>query len=662
MKNKYIIYLVFSISILVSGNKAFSQKYPVATSGEKGIIVFAGNDLQKGMQYVIEKKETSQGSYTPLTILSKPTTFVEFKSLLLHYSTLITSININDDAIIQKAWEELNKSTSDKLVFGNIPAVTLASGMAFYDTAVSANSSYRYKVSVLKNGKVLSGSESEPVTYSNQKIANSITLNYLATDEKHVFIEWKILGMPKPSNFEVYRSIVSKTDFSNTAVIKGFRSSGDTLILIVKDTLVTPNENYSYYIQAKDIFRNAFEPSEKVRVSAGSNAGDPIVLKLTTASNEKKRAIGLNFIISAAPEIRGVSIERSEDFDGNYTLLANIPATDSSYFDKTAIPFKSYYYRLIIHTLNGKTYPSANVSGFLSVNQILMPPFNIKSNETKTGVDLSWENSEPNIIGFVVYRCEGYKGTLEQISPVIRPKDLLNGSYTDSLVEAKKIYSYSVKSVDKLMTESPFSDTVTSVPLKNATPPPTPTRLKAKPSSTEIMLTWDDMYRGEPMLIGYNVYRKKGGEKDDRFEKLNSKLLSNQNNYFVDSALTVGSSWVYSVESIDIFDHNSGKSAPIETALITPKPVSPTGIRLYNQEEGVFITWDEPMNTDLKDYRLFRIEGNEKPKLIGTFKPGITSALDKTVKSGTLYVYYLISIDQYNGESEVMNEVSIRRK
>lgn len=662
MKKVNVIYLLLLISSLISGTTLFAQKYPVAVSAEKGLLIFVGNDAQNELQYVVEKKEGNSSNYSPLIMLKRPSTLVEFKSLLLYYSTMVTSINVGDEKIVQNAWNELNNSASGKTpVFAHIPAVALASGLAYYDTAVSINNTYTYKVSVMKNGKSISSTESQPIKFVNQIIANSISFKLKTTDEKHVYIEWKILGMPKPTSFEVFRSIVSKTEFTNTAVIKGFRSSGDTLILVIKDTLVRPNENYRYYIQAKDLFGNSFERSEQVRVSASSNASDPIVFKFNAISNEKRRAIELNFTIKPTPEIRGITIERSEEFDGKYSLLVNIPITDSTYFDKSAIPFKSYYYRMVIHTLNGKTFPSSNVSGFLSVKQFLMSPFHFVATTTNKGVDLSWENSEPNIVGFVVYRCEGYKGILEPISQVISPKDLLKGSYTDSLVQPKKVYSYAVKSVDKLMTESLFTDTVSVIPTKNTNPPATPTRLRAKPSSTEIMLTWDDMYSQEPLIIGYNIYRKKSTEKDQNFVKLNSEILSNQHNYYSDSTITPEFSYAYAVESIDVFEFSSGKSAPVQSALITPKPVSPSGIRLFNQPEGVLITWDEPENRDLSEYRLFRISGDSKPILLEKFKPGISTAIDKTAKTDNFYVYYLISVSKYNIESDVIGEVSIRR-
>ena len=661
MKNN-IKHLTLIISLFLLLQTAFAQKYPVAISAGKGIIVFVGKEAQQNLQYIIEKRESTQSNYNSLSVLTKPSTFVEFKSLLLHFSTMVSSININDNNVVMNAWNELNKGSSGKTsTFGNIPAVALASGLAFYDTAVKVNSTYIYKVNVINNGKNISNKESEPVKFSNQAIKNPITLHYQSADDKHIFIEWKILGLPKPANFEVYRSIVSKTDFTPVATIRGFRSAKDTLIFVVKDTLVRSNENYIYYIKASDIFGNSFETSEHVRASATSNAFDPIVLKINAISNEKNRAIELKFNIAPSPEIRALSIERSDEFDGNYTLLTNIPATDTNYFDKAAVPFKSYYYRIVINTLNGKTYPSANVSGFLSVKQYLMPPFNFQSILSPKGVELSWENSEPNITGFIVYRCEGYKGTLEQISPVISQKDLFKGNFTDSLVQAKKIYSYAVRSIDKLMTESTFSDTISVAPTKNAVPPPTPTRLKAKPSTNEIFLTWDNMYADEPLLIGYNIFRKKSGENDKNLVKLNNKLLTNQHNYYIDTTITPGTTWIYTVESIDVFNQKSGLSTIVETALLTPKPVSPTGVRLFNQDEGIMITWDEPMNNDIKEYRLYRLEGEAKPKLLGTYQLGTTSAIDKEVKTDTYYVYYLTSVSIYNIESDIINEVSIRR-
>ncbi len=662
MKKYKIKQLFLIVCVLVATSKVEAQKYPTPVSSEKGVFVYVGKGPGQNIHYLLEKKETSQDKFSTLTILTKPSSLVEFRSLLLYYSSLVSSININDEKAVTNVWNELEKGSSSKnMGYWNIPAIAMASGLAFYDTAVVLGKSYTYKVSVIKNGKIESTTVSDPIVWTNQSIKNPISFHNQSSDQQHVFLEWQIVGVPRPSNFEVYRSTIAKTDFELVSAIKGFRSSGDTLIFIVKDTLVRPDETYLYYIQARDLFGNPFETSEQIRVSTSSSASDPVVLKMKAISNEKKRAIQLDFKITEAAELRNISIERSDEFSGKYELLTNIPPTDTVYFDKTAIPFKSYYYRLVIHTLNGKTTPSANVSGFLSVEQFLLPPKDLKAIQTAKGVELNWENSELNIVGFIVYRCEGYMGILEQISPVITPADLLKGSYLDTLVAPKTIYSYGVKSVDKLLTESSFGDTVSIVSLKNALPPVTPTRLRANPATTEILLTWDNMYANEPKLIGYNIYRKKSGETDKSYTKLNPMMLPNLHNYYSDTLVNSGSSYVYTVEALDVFSLVSGQSYPIESSLITPKPVSPTGIRLFNQPADILITWDEPMNVDVLEYRLYRIDGEEKPKQIGSYKLGTNSALDKTVKSDGYYVYYLTSMSVYGVESDPLGEVSIRR-
>jgi fibronectin type 3 domain-containing protein len=662
MKKNKIMQMFLIVIALIAIDKVEAQKYPTPVSAEKGVVVFVGNSPDKSIHYLLEKKETSQDKFSTLAILTRPSTYVEFKGLLLYYSSLVASININDEKMVTSVWKDLEKGSSAKNTgYWNIPAVALAAGLAFYDTSMAVGKSYTYKVSVLKNGKIESTGISDPINQSDQRIKNPILFHDQSCDEHHAYLEWRIVGLPRPSNFEVFRSTVAKTEFTAVTTVKGFRSSGDTLIFIVKDTLVRPRETYSYYIQARDLFGNPFEESEQIRVTASSSASDPVVLKMKAISNEKRRAIQLDFKITAAPELRNIRIERSEEFNGNYELLTNIPPTDTVYFDKTAIPFKSYYYRLVIQTLNGKTVPSANVSGFLSVEQFLMPPSNLKATQTVKGVELHWENSEPNIVGFIVYRCEGYRGTLEQISSVISSNDLSKGSYVDTLVTPKTIYSYGVKSVDKLLTESSFADTVSIISLKNALPPATPTRLRATPSSTEIMLTWDNMYAGDPSLMGYNIYRKKAGEPDNSYSKLNPNLLGNLHNYYSDTLITPGFGYVYTIEGVDVYNLVSAHSYPVESRLISPMPVSPTGIRLFNQKDQVLITWDEPMNNEISEYRLYRIDGEEKPKQIGTYKPGTVSATDNSVKGEQYYVYYLTSVSIYGVESEAIDVVSIRR-
>ena len=109
MKNYKIVLIGIVVCVFITANLAQAQKYPVAISAEKGVMVYVGNTLGKDIHYLLEKKDSTQQKYATLAILTRPSSYLEFKSLLLYYSTLVASININDDKLVMSAWNELNK-------------------------------------------------------------------------------------------------------------------------------------------------------------------------------------------------------------------------------------------------------------------------------------------------------------------------------------------------------------------------------------------------------------------------------------------------------------------------------------------------------------------------------------------------------------------------
>lgn len=662
MKNiKLSLFVLVFISTILLNINASAQKYPIVKTAEKGILIYPEQEIPKNSFYKIERSIAGQNSFKVIAILTSPKSFYEFSGLVKVYSALFSFNTPKDSNIVKNIWEEFRKNDKSTKLKGmiNLPLFYAALGMLYYDTNVVLNQKYQYKTSFIKNAIEGVSVISENISYPIKADIGKILLYKSQAYENNISIHWYITENNKPYNFNVYRQEVSKRDYKKIVVDKGFNNNKDTLFLIVNDQAVNKDENYNYYIEPIDNFGNKGNISEIVRIAASSINTLPVITKFEVKTSTRKDGLMLKWRFERIKYLRSISIFRSLSFDKDFIKIAELPSDDSLYTDKSVLQGYSYYYYIVINALNNQTNPSAKVSGFYSTDLKPFPPQALKSENLNNGIKLSWRCIEENIAGFFVYRCEGIKGKMIQISDLVKKGVPLSVYLDTSSNFGRKPYSYAVKTVSKSMVESIFSDTVCVFPTASKEPPMTPTRISARLYNNSILIIWDNMYQTNPYLAGYNMYRKE--KKDKEYKLINDDLISNSKNSYTDTSISKGQEFSYQVESIDVFSNKSGKSIPTNVVLSNSVPISASGIKLYSLEEGISIIWDETVQDNLVSYKIYRYGEKGDPKLIYTSKPDERKFIDNNVKKDELYFYYVTSLDIYGNESEPANEVSIRR-
>lgn len=639
----------------------FAQKYPVVKSSEKGILIYPGKEIPKNSIYKIERSAAGQNNFRAIAIITSPKSFPEFAGLVKVYSPLFSFNSNQDSATIKNVWEEFtrNKETTEMKGMINLPLMHAALGMVYYDTTVADNLQYQYRVSLIKNGQEEPSAISENVSYPVKANIGNILLYKAHAYENNIQIYWYITGKNKPYNFNVYRQEVSKRDYRKIAAEKGFNNHGDSLFLIVNDTWVNKDENYNYYIEPMDYYGNRGNSSEIVRVAASSINSLPVITKFEVKTSARKDGLQLKWRFNQIKYLRSISIFKSGNFDNDFIKIAEVPSDDSIYIDRGVLQGKSYYYYLVINALNNKTTPSAKVSGFYSTDLKPFPPQVLKAENLSNGYKLSWQCIEENIQGFFVYRCEGIKGKMEQISGIVKMGEPITVYMDTSASLGRKSYSYAVRTVSKGFVESAFSDTVSVFPAVSKEHPMAPTRISGRLYNNGVLLIWDNMYKTNPYLAGYKVYRKEKKEKD--YKLLTDELIICNKNSYNDTSISKGQEFSYMIESVDIFSNNSEKSLPVSVTINSSLPVTASGTKLYNLDDGISVCWDETIQQNLISYKVYRYGEKGEPKLIYTAKPDEMKFIDKDVKKDELYFYYVTSVDKFGNESEPANEVSIRR-
>ena len=157
---------------------------------------------------------------------------------------------------------------------------------------------------------------------------------------------------------------------------------------------------------------------------------------------------------------------------------------------------------------------------------------------------LTWEPVE-GATGYNVYRrTEGEEEF--PLNPLNR-EPLKAGEYSDLSVQNDTKYIYSVRAVTRVVktdVEGKGSPGIAVTPIK-LTPPSAPVELMAIPIKEGIELHWRT--NREPDILGYNVYRRKPGEKE--FQRLNETPLSKDT--YLDTDVVLEQEYEYVVTAVD---------------------------------------------------------------------------------------------------------------
>jgi fibronectin type 3 domain-containing protein len=203
---------------------------------------------------------------------------------------------------------------------------------------------------------------------------------------------------------------------------------------------------------------------------------------------------------------------------------------------------KVYVYQVV--SINKRGYPSSP-SNPVTVYWDYPPqaPRMVKGEGGDKRVDLSWEPEE-GAAGYNVYR------RLENEEFSTRPlnRDLLTAThYSDLTVENEKTYIYSVRAVRKVVKTYVEGKGSLGIPVTptDLIPPAAPVGLVAIPIKDGIELNW--RRNREPDLLGYDVYRRKPGEKE--FKRLNESPLVKET--YLDTDVVLKEEYEYVVTAVD---------------------------------------------------------------------------------------------------------------
>ncbi len=204
-----------------------------------------------------------------------------------------------------------------------------------------------------------------------------------------------------------------------------------------QDTSLAANTSYSYRVRAHN---------------NGGNSGYSAIAAGTTLMTVPAAPSGLSASVVSASQInlswqnnatnsQGVLIERETGTSGNWTQIATVAASTTTYQDTSLAASTSYSYRVRAYNNGGDSTYSAVASGMTLMTVPAAPSGLSASVVSASQINLSWQNNATNAQGVLIERQTGTSGTWTQIASVAAGAT----SYQNTSLVSGTAYSYRVR-------------------------------------------------------------------------------------------------------------------------------------------------------------------------------------------------------------------------
>ncbi|MDH5692761.1 MAG: fibronectin type III domain-containing protein [Gammaproteobacteria bacterium] len=357
----------------------------------------------------------------------------------------------------------------------------------------------------------------------------------------------------------------------------------------------------------------------------------------------------------------GFEIYRSIFGTGNFSLLARVPANDTTYIDATLQANTAYAYRIVSYNSAGKSAlgtPQYVELGAADTGAPSAPGNMVLKNIAVNQVLVTWQDKSDNEDFFEIQRADESVGTFITVALVPAGET----EFVDKTVSASTGYSYRVYSIKGNSPQPVRSDTPTESDLITTLPVPgadavAPGQINAQAVSPfRVALEWSHSGSNVDRFI---VYRKLAGEAGDAqpIAVLGPEARSYSDNWNDATnkviALLPETTYVYSVAA-GYFNSVSGLSSEVETTT-SSVPEDPSGVPLGfevtpSASNAVLLSWQEAEDAEdsILYYDLIRTESGLAGggREIAVLPSGVRAFLDTdpALQPNTSYTYQIIPV------------------
>ena len=444
---------------------------------------------------------------------------------------------------------------------------------------------------------------------------------------KTVEISWDPINDADIGGYKIYRG-TAKDKLVLVATVKDYRS-GSYEDKGTGRKLLRDGSDYHYSVAGFNTFNAGGESSPPVMARTKPRPGP---VKRVSAAFEKD-GINVAWEKNVEPDIRHYTIYRSRNAR-EWSRLRELSADQSTYRDEDLRPEDAYGYRIIAEDGDGlKSDPAESPPVVSKIETLLV----VEKDNLLRQIDLSWKPLE-NVSGYNIYR----RSEDRDWQRVARIRSAATGRHTDKkeLLDGRA-YQYYLTSFDGEGETTPSNE----VGAKTKDLPSFPANIAAKSGLLKsVEISWDA--GSDADIGGYNVYR---GTTRDALKAV-AKVRGHKSASYLDKgaifqSLKHGTVYYYAVAGFNRFGAE-GERCPVLEARTKPRPMAVKGLSVSIGEDEIGIKWDVNPEPDIKQYTVFRRQGNGSWSKIATrAKSQQTSYTDSNLRPKSTYSYRVVAED-----------------
>ena len=587
--------LIFSLLVLITGLRGQKKQVPMMSSTKEGVHIIIRGRYPGYSGFKVYRKETGFGKqYTLLTeepIREIDDIYRAQNILGANWDYLKNFLDTNEPEELLMRMKSPDVATI--LRYCGVPFARVL-GRYYFDNTAKWGNRYVYKIVLLNRiGEELQAVE---VKYKVEDELPEHSANITFEQyKKRIRLKWNAPKYKEKASddfvgFNLYRNYKDKTERLNFLPVL----RRENILWI--DRTVEEERTYQYLIKPVDVIGREGKVSDKISVYVKDLI--PPIVPQGLAAEKGYEKIYLEWDKGEAEDIVNYKIYRARSLNASYSNIGEVEGFTTEYTDSTIIGGRPYFYKIqAVDNVDNASPRSTAVYSVARDSSAPPPPgkLDYEISEDNKSVILNWqEPPAADLQGYYVYR--GYRS---KKSVKLTPNSITETEFIDNQeFNPGHTYYYYVSAIDLTFNQSEKSQVKIQIPDDR---PPLP------PKSCNRNLTEEGYVniRWHPSMSldveNYKIYRK---------QKQNKQLLQTCPGSvysLLDSTLTKGKKYTYSVVAVDSFDNESEeiKSKPIVSRDILPPP-GPESINIKVLDRGVEISWDCREAGDLKGYNIYR--------------------------------------------------------
>ncbi|WP_163534978.1 fibronectin type III domain-containing protein [Helicobacter suis] len=316
------------------------------------------------------------------------------------------------------------------------------------------------------------------------------------------------------------------------------------------------------------------------------------------------------------------------------------------YYDEGLTPQTQYYYKIATIGKNGGV---SNMSQAISVNTSYINPVEsvFASQEGPKEVKIFWSpHPNPSISRYIIQR-EGPDGKFSNIGVV---KNRLYVEYFDKNLPDGQEHRYRV--IAESFEGAKSLPSVVVVGRTKAAPRDLSNVQASTDLTRKIKLTWSPSEQSD--VVDYRIYA--ADHADGKFKN----IAETKNTNYTDLVDLDGVQRFYKIVAVDKYGLEGAMPAGAISGMTLPRPTTPVITKGTIEDGRAIIQWQSIQDGRVKDYAVYRFDGNSNSQPLRFGNILNTQFIDKNMVSGRKYRYQVVSVDADGLESRPSKEVELR--